>query len=104
MTDTEQRTLDAVYRAIVDLKSDSKDLIRDLKDDLRDVKEELRELKTENTALIEMIEAELDDSEPATIVDKALALAEKQPELANKLIDKFGDKINIFLDSLGKGE
>lgn len=104
MTDSEQRTLDAVYRTIVDFKSDTKDLIRDLKDEFRDLKDEFKELKTENTALIEMIEAELDDTEPATMVDKALALAEKQPELANKLLDKFGDKISNFLDTFGKGE
>ena len=104
MTESENKSLNEIYKSVVDLKVDMKDLIRDVKDDLRDVKDELRELKTENTALIEMIESELEDNEPITIVDKALALAEKQPELANKLIDKFGDKISGFLDDFGKGE
>jgi len=104
MTEHESKSLNEIYKAVIDFKSEMKDLIRDVKDDLRDVKEELRELKTENTALIEMIESELDETEPVTMIDKAMALAEKQPELANKLVDKFGDKISNFLDSFNNGE
>ena len=76
MTDAENKSLNEIYKAVVDFKADVKDLIRDVKDDLRDLKEEIRYLKSENTALIEMIESELDESEPATMIDKAIALAE----------------------------
>ncbi len=102
MTDAETRSLNEIYRLISDFKADTKELIRDLKDDNRDLKEEIRNLKGEIEDLSDLITAATeDDQTPETMIDKAMALAERQPELASKLIDKFGDKIGLFLDGLG---
>ena len=101
MTDAENKSLNEIYRLMSDFKADTKDLIRDLKDDNRDLKDEIKDLKSEIEELSALIKAELDGGEePASILDKAVALAERQPELASKLIDKFGDKIGLFIDGL----
>jgi uncharacterized coiled-coil DUF342 family protein len=102
MTDSENKSLNEIYKAVTDFKSDIKDLIRDLKDDNRDLKEEIKELKNEIQDLSEIINDELNESTPDTIIDKVLALGESQPELASKLIDKFGDKILKLLDTFGQ--
>jgi cell division septum initiation protein DivIVA len=100
MTDSENKSLNEIYRLISDFKADTKELIRDLKDDNRDLKEEIKDLKNEIEELSDLISSATEDDSPETMIDKAMALAERQPELASKLIDKFGDKIGVFIDSL----
>jgi len=101
MTVDEQRSLNEVLTAILNFKSDMKDSFRDLKDDNRNMRDSIRDLEKKVEDLEDIIVDATDDNQtPETIVDKAMALAERQPELASKLIDKFGDKIGTFIDGL----
>jgi len=104
MTNEEQKSLNEIYKSVTDFKSDVKDLFRDIKDQFRDIKDEIRGLKKETEELTEIITGELDDSEPATMLDKALALAESQPKLAEMAMEKFGDKLTPLLETFIKGQ
>ena len=104
MTNEEQKSLNEIYKSVTDFKSDVKDLFRDIKDQFRDLKDEMRDLRKKNEELTDIINNELDDSAPATILDKALALAESQPKLAEMAMDKFGDKLTPMLETFIKGQ
>ena len=104
MTNEENKSLNEIYKAVTDFKSDVKDLFRDIKDQFRDLKDEMRDLRKENEGLTEIITNELDDSSPETMIDKALALAQSQPELAKMAMDKFGDKLAPLLEHFVKGQ